>query len=81
MHAKKSLTSSHSLPFNAKPDDGPALPAIIGKALGAAQERPDGGAARSPGRSGGNVRTDQPARGAKPGVHVTKTEVPRSGHR
>jgi hypothetical protein len=77
MHAKKSLTPSLPLPLDATDKSASALPAAFGNALAAAPQQGDH-LLKLKARP---AKTDKSARGVKTGVHVTKTEVPRSGHR
>jgi hypothetical protein len=81
MPAKKSPTSLLRLSSTVEAPAAPVLPSAFGKALGALPQQLGDGSAMLAGRHGGNVMTDQSARGVKPGVHVTKPEIPRSGHR
>ncbi len=81
MSAKKLLTSFSRLPAGANVNLVTALPAVFAAAVGARPHQPESDPVKQSGHADGSVRNDQSARGAGPGIHVTKTEVPRSGHR
>ncbi|GEM_PF-1440289 len=66
---------------NANANTATGLPAVFASALGATPQQPRTGRNTAASTTVEPVRIDQSARGARAGVHVTKTEVPRSGHR